>query len=241
MRPLHAENILKNALMTLWLCLFSSERLALSAGQLLRQRAAGVAVQRLAVRRGPIRVPTLHRPPAGSLRQHHRARYDCHVTQTHANTTLTANVLINHVLSSISRSMEWQKLTSCCSSSREPAHRGPRPDPSGGEPDRDDLHGHEQQTSRHHQVDERRQRASWWVKGSLCRREHVPPGELTAFSCQKSSVQQQETVSPQTVSCLFFQYLTNTNLSERTNLKLLTQRSRFSSCLCVLSLSLPYR
>lgn len=167
--------------MTLWLCVFSSERLALSAGQLLRQRAAGVAVQRLAVRRGPIRVPALHRPPPGSLRQHHRARYDCLSTQTHASTTLTANVAIKHMLSSISRSMEWQKLTPCCSSSREPAHRGPRPDPSGGEPDRDDLLGHEQQTSRHHQVDERRQRASRWVKGSLRWREQVPPGELTTF------------------------------------------------------------
>lgn len=58
-------------------------------------------------------------------------------------------------------------LSPCCSSSWEPDHRGPGPGPPGGEPDRDDLHGHEQQTGRHHQVDEGRERASWWVRVSL--------------------------------------------------------------------------
>lgn len=63
----------------------STEGRPLPAGELLRQRAAGVAVQRLAVGRGSICLPALHGPPAGGLRRHHRPEYG-RQTRTHIHT-----------------------------------------------------------------------------------------------------------------------------------------------------------
>lgn len=59
------------------------------------------------------------------------------------------------------------------SPTRKPNHRVPRGHRQWGQRDRDNLHLHGQQTRRYHQMDERRQRATGWVK-SHCEHTNKP-------------------------------------------------------------------